>query len=379
MKVVIVCSDPGDCLRSPLAARPASLAAGVVSLLRRRHGGSGEHHEVELVVLPPWGDAGPGAATHDEALLAAAADADVVHVLDVASAPAALRARRRTGAPTVLQAQITGSEHIGEQDRPAWLACLRAADAVVVPTSDDARAARALGLDQARVVTVLVAAAGEVATSAAFAARSPERLVSVLSGPHAWGGTMDVVAAVSRLPGVQLVVAGRSALSEAPQRLAAAAQAWGAGDRVTVTGWLGEQETVDLVDRSAVVVAPRRGLTSGAVTLRAMARARPVVACDSPVQAEIVVDGETGVLVPPGSRPRLTEALATLLADPFQAEALGQAGQDRVIARFGPERTLAGLENAYRVAVEQRVRGAFIPSARTPGGQGVQPPLPSAT
>jgi len=190
---------------------------------------------------------------------------------------------------------------------------------------------------------------------------------------------MDVVAAVSRLPGVQLVVAGRSAVSEAPQRLVAAAEAWGAADRVTVTGWLGEQEAVDLVDRSAVVVAPRRGLTSGAVTLRAMARARPVVACHSPVQAEIVVEGETGVLVPPGSRPRLTEALATLLADPFQAEALGQAGQDRVIARFGPERTLAGLENAYRVAVEQRVRGAFIPNARTPGGQDVQPPLPSAT
>jgi glycosyltransferase involved in cell wall biosynthesis len=101
------------------------------------------------------------------------------------------------------------------------------------------------------------------------------------------------------------------------------------------------------------------------------------VAVECPVQAEIVVDGETGVLVPAGSRSRLTEALAELLADAFQAEALGQAGQDRVVARFGPERTLAGLELAYRAAAEQHARAAFIPNARTPGGDDVQPPLRS--
>jgi glycosyltransferase involved in cell wall biosynthesis len=369
VKVVLVGSDPADCLRSPLAARPARLAEGLVTMLR------GAGHEVELVTLPPWGRSGPATAAGDDVVSGAAAD--VVHALDVAAAPAALRARRRTGVPTVVQAQIAGSEHIAEQDRAAWLACLRAADAVVVPTAQDARAARGLGLDGGRVVTVLLAAAGEVTDGDAFSARSSERLVSVLSGPHAWGGTLDVVAAVSRLPDVELVVAGRSAVPEARQRLTDAAKACGVGDRVEVTGWLDEQRAVELVDRSAVVVAPRRGLTSGSVTLRAMARARPVVAVDSPVQAEIVVDGETGVLVPPGSRTRLTEALAALLADPFQAEALGQAGQDRVVARFGPERTLAGLELAYRTSVEQRARIAFIPSARTPGGDDVQPALRS--
>jgi glycosyltransferase involved in cell wall biosynthesis len=243
---------------------------------------------------------------------------------------------------------------------------------VVVPTTDDARAARSLGLDADRVVTVLLAAAGEVRSGARFATRSPERLVSVLSGPHAWGGTVDVVAAVSRLPGVELVVAGRSAVPEAAERLTDVAKACGAADRVSVMGWLDEEEVVELIDRSAVVAAPRRGLTSGSVTLRAMARARPVVAATSAAQAEIVVDGETGVLVPPGSRTRLAETLATLLADPFRAEALGQAGQDRVVARFGPERTLAGVEDAYHRAVEQRARTAFIPSARTPSGHVVQ-------
>jgi glycosyltransferase involved in cell wall biosynthesis len=369
VKVVLVGSDPADCLRSPLAARPASLAEGLVTMLR------GAGHDVELVTLPPWGRSGPAAATGDG--LVSATAADVVHALDVAAAPAALRARRRTGVPTVVQAQITGSEHIAESDRAPWLACLRAADTVVVPTAQDARLARGLGLDGGHVVTVLLAAAGEVTGGEAFSTRSPERLVSVLSGPHAWGGTLDVVTAVSRLPDVELVVAGRSAVPGAGQRLAAVAKAYGAANRVEVTGWLDEQQAVELVDRSAVVVAPRRGLTSGSVTLRAMARARPVVAVDSPVQAEIIVDGETGVLVPPGSRPHLMQALAALLADPFQAEALGQAGQDRVVARFGPERTLAGLELAYRTAQDQRARIAFIPSARTPGGDDVQPALHS--
>jgi glycosyltransferase involved in cell wall biosynthesis len=368
VKVVLVCSDPADCLRSPLAARPASLAGGLLAMLHAAG------HQVELVTLPPWGRRGP-ATVEDDRLMAATAD--VVHALDVAAAPAALRARRRTGVPTVVQAQVAGSEHIGQQDRAAWVACLRAADAVVVPTTGDARAARGLGLDARRVVTALLAAAGEVTGNLAFSARSPLRLVSVLSGPHAWGGTLDVVAAVSRLPDVDLVVAGRSAVPDAERRLTAVAQAYGAAERVEVTGWLDEQRAVELVDRSAVVVAPRRGLTSGAATLRAMARARPVVAVDSPIQAEIVVDGETGMLVPAGSRSRLAHALASLLGDPFQAEALGQAGQDRVVARFGPERTLAGLELAYRTAREQRPRVAFIPSARRPGGDDVRPTLPS--
>jgi D-inositol-3-phosphate glycosyltransferase len=366
VKVVLVCSDQSDCLRSPLAARPARMADGLVSLLRAAG------HDARLVTLSVWGDRGPGSVREDELVSSSASGADVLHALDVAAAPAALRVRRRTGVPVVVQAQIAGSEHINEQDRAAWIACLRAADTVVVPTTQDARSARRLGIEARRVATVLLAAAGEVATGTTFSSRSPDRLVSVLSGPHAWGGTLDVVAAVSRLSDVQLVVAGRSAVPEAAERLTAAAQAAGSGDRVVVTGWLDEDEAVELVDRSAVVVAPRRGLTSGAVTLRAMARARPVVAVESPVQAEIVVHGETGVLVPPGSRPRLTEALAALLADPFQAEAFGQAGQDRVVARFGPERTLAGLELAYRTALEQRARIAFIPSARAPGGDDVQ-------
>ncbi|HET8614218.1 MAG TPA: glycosyltransferase family 4 protein [Actinomycetales bacterium] len=359
MRVVLVCSDPSDCLRSPLAARPASLGDGLLRLLR--DGG----HEAELVTLPSWGDGAPGSAVDDGRLADAAASADVLHVLDVAASPAALRVRRRTGTPTVVRAQVSGSEHIAERDRAAWLACLRAADTVMVPTRHDERAARALGVPAERIATVLVAAAGEVGGVGGFAARSPERVVSVLSGPHAWGGTVDVVAAVSRVPDVELVVAGRSAAPEAAERLATVADACGAADRVTITGWLDEQQTVELVDRSAVVVAPRRGPTTGAVSLRAMGRARPVVAYESPVQAEIVVDGETGVLVPMGSRSRLTEVLAGLLADPFRAEALGQAGQDRVVARFGTERTLAGVLSAYENAVERRPRTAFIPSART--------------
>ena len=309
-------------------------------------------------------------------LAAVASGADVLHALDIAAAPAALRVRRRTGVPAIVQAQIVGSEHIGEQGRPAWLACLRAADTVVVPTTQDARAAGSVGLDPRRVVTVLLAAAGEVAPSTAFSGRSPDRLVSVLSGPHAWGGTLDVVAAVSRLPDVQLVVAGRSAVREAAERLTAAAQAAGSGDRVVVTGWLDEAEAVELVDRSAVVVAPRRGLTSGSVTLRAMARARPVVAVESPVQAEIVVDGETGVLVPAGSRSRLTESLAELAGRPLpgRGPGSGRPGPRRgaVRSRAHPRRTRAGLSGRTRAARPDRVH-----PQRSHPGRGRRPAAPA--
>ena len=65
MKVVLVCSDPADCLRSPLAARPASLADGLVTMLRSAG------HDVELVTLPPWGRSGPPAAAGDGLVSAA--------------------------------------------------------------------------------------------------------------------------------------------------------------------------------------------------------------------------------------------------------------------------------------------------------------------
>ncbi len=350
MNVILVCSHPADSVRAPLAARPASLAQGLRDLLRA--GG----HAVELVVLPQRldGDGDDDAAVRTITARHQANPADVLHALDGAAAAACLRARSVLGVATVFSAQPCFAAALDDPDRARWLACLRAADAVTVATAPEVRALRELGVRGDSVHVVAVAAAGEIPVAPRLTSPSGERLFSVLSGPHAWGGTVDVVAALARVRDTRLVVAGRCFVPRAADRLQAAAEAFGVADRVEVVGWLSDTETDELVDRSAVVIAPRRSLTSGAASLRAMGRGRPVVAYDVPTQAEIVVDGETGILVPIGSRPALAHAMATLVDDPFRQEAMGQAGQDRAVARFGPEPTSRLLEGAYRGVAVRR-------------------------
>jgi glycosyltransferase involved in cell wall biosynthesis len=67
---------------------------------------------------------------------------------------------------------------------------------------------------------------------------------------------------------------------------------------------------------------------------------------------EVVVDGETGLLVPPGDPDMLAAALGRLLADPERGVGMGSAGRRRVEERFSWERiaarTLVTYEDARR-------------------------------
>jgi len=50
---------------------------------------------------------------------------------------------------------------------------------------------------------------------------------------------------------------------------------------------------------------------------------------------EVVADGQTGLLVPPGEPEPLAAALNALVSDPDRATAMGQAGRKRAVAEFG--------------------------------------------
>jgi len=86
----------------------------------------------------------------------------------------------------------------------------------------------------------------------------------------------------------------------------------------------------------------------GLVLLEAMAAARPVVASHVATIPEVVVDGETGLLVPAGDEVALAEALAQLADDPQLAQRLGQAGQDRLRRRFSIDKMVGDTELLYR-------------------------------
>jgi glycosyltransferase involved in cell wall biosynthesis len=93
-------------------------------------------------------------------------------------------------------------------------------------------------------------------------------------------------------------------------------------------------------DRASVVVLPSRAEGMPNVVLEAMAAGRPVVATNVPGTDEVVVPGETGLLVPPEDACALAEALGDLAVDPARRARMGRAGRTRVLHRFRHQDTV---------------------------------------
>ncbi len=85
----------------------------------------------------------------------------------------------------------------------------------------------------------------------------------------------------------------------------------------------------------------------GKIVIEAMAMERPVVASRVGGVPEIVVDGETGLLVPPRDPAALKHALARLIADAALRERMGKAGRQRVEACFTLERNVQATQAIY--------------------------------
>jgi glycosyltransferase involved in cell wall biosynthesis len=96
-----------------------------------------------------------------------------------------------------------------------------------------------------------------------------------------------------------------------------------------------------------VLVLPSLSEALGLVLLEAGALGVPVVATAVGGIPEVVEDGVTGILVPPGQPDALADAVTRLLRDPERARAMGEAGRARVEREFTLERTIAGHLAVY--------------------------------
>ena len=85
----------------------------------------------------------------------------------------------------------------------------------------------------------------------------------------------------------------------------------------------------------------------GIAVLEAMAMRKPVVATTTGGLPEIVQEGETGRLVPPGDADALAKAVSALLQDPARCRQLGEAGRARVAAHFTVEAMMDQLVSGY--------------------------------
>lgn len=131
-----------------------------------------------------------------------------------------------------------------------------------------------------------------------------------------------------------------------------------AGKRVSFRGAVSDAELEQAYARAAVVVVPsvyrsRYGQETavpellGLVAIEAGARGIPVVASRVASLPEVVEDGVTGLLVPPGDPAALRDAVGALLRDPAQRERLGRAAQHRVSDRFTWDRAAEVALAAY--------------------------------
>jgi glycosyltransferase involved in cell wall biosynthesis len=94
---------------------------------------------------------------------------------------------------------------------------------------------------------------------------------------------------------------------------------------------------------ASVFALPTHREAFGLSLVEAMTFELPVVASHLEAIPEIVSHGESGILVPPRDPAALGHAISALLADPIRARRMGAAGRARAIARFGWDKTAAGM------------------------------------
>jgi glycosyltransferase involved in cell wall biosynthesis len=156
---------------------------------------------------------------------------------------------------------------------------------------------------------------------------------------------------LERVPRAHAIIAGGGDLEDYLRDLSVDV---GVADRVHVLG--PRRDVPALMHAIDVFAMPSIWEGFGLVLLEAMAAGRPIVASRVATIPEVVVDGETGLLVPPGDPVALAEALAELAHDAGRARQLGEAGRQRLRQRFSIEKMVGDTELLYRELVEERAR-----------------------
>jgi glycosyltransferase involved in cell wall biosynthesis len=156
---------------------------------------------------------------------------------------------------------------------------------------------------------------------------------------------VEAIAAVRERRPARLVVAGDGPERE---RLAARAHELGVADAVELRGFVRDMR--GFFDGCDVVVVPSDTFVESfcLVALEAMARGRPVVGTLNGGVPEVVADGQTGTLVPPGRPDRLAAALLAYGADPTLAAEHGRRGRVRAREEFDPARLAADYLAVFR-------------------------------
>jgi glycosyltransferase involved in cell wall biosynthesis len=160
-------------------------------------------------------------------------------------------------------------------------------------------------------------------------------------------GQRELIEAIALVPDAHLVLVGDDLETGGAYRtlLEELARDRAVDDRVHLLGY--RADAGELLDQFDVLVLPSwiEGLPG--VVLEAMAHAKPVIATPVGGTAELVVDGETGMLVPPRDPVAVAAAIQTIIDDPKRARRLGLAGRDRAEREFSEKSMTTRVLEVY--------------------------------
>jgi glycosyltransferase involved in cell wall biosynthesis len=138
----------------------------------------------------------------------------------------------------------------------------------------------------------------------------------------------------------------------------------GISDRVSLTGRLPKEDLARAYNRAQLLVSPSVYEGFGLPAAEAMSCGTPVIATTAGAFMETIVDGESGVLVPPADPRALAGAIEGLLSDDGERRRLGAAGRDRIERHFSWRETALRTLALYEDVLQKRRMRRLQPGLR---------------
>lgn len=263
----------------------------------------------------------------------------------------AIPAAKMAGVPVTIAAIRDTGAHISPLQQRAQRVICAMADCVLVNASavEEWLVGQGYRRDKIRIIRngiIFTPADSPSGIRQEFALPGNARLIGVICRLYAAKGVQYFVEAAAsvaaRFDDVRFLIVGDGTEKAVLQ---AQAERLGIERKVIFTGF--RTDTSKILSELSMSVLP--SLTEGLsnTLLESMAAGVPVVATRVGGNPEIIVDGETGILVPSRNSEALAHAMCQLLEKPELADTMGRAGKQRIADHFSVEQTVRQTEHLY--------------------------------
>lgn len=151
---------------------------------------------------------------------------------------------------------------------------------------------------------------------------------------------------------VQFLVVGNGPLRK---ELGSLAKKLKVEHNVFFTGFVNDEDIPRILAVLDIFVLPSLWEGLGISLIEAMCSGKPIIATNVDGIPEVVVDGETGVLIPPKDSKILAEAITELLDSPEKRKRMGEMGRQRALNHFSIEKMVENYEKFYRAFCKNKI------------------------